>query len=284
MPEGIRVAPGRHSKGPLKDALTVARYIWEHPSNRGKRLQVLGRVVAFHVRGRVFGKPSRVPCGARSQIEVRPGIGVSGLVYANPPEFPEIAVWRKHLTHGDLFIDVGANVGSYSIWAIEAGATVVALEPDPGAFDLLTRNIALNGYQADIRSVAVSDHAGTARFSIGLGVLNHLVGGGEGREVETVTLDDVLGDRTAAGVKVDVEGAEALVVAGASRALSQRRIGLLQLEWNPQSEANFGGTREDLAATLAGYGYEICRPDADGALHPVEQVGVGWDVFARPVQ
>lgn len=278
---GVRVAPGRHSKGPIADAVVVVRYIWDHPSNRGKRLRVLARVLAFHIRGRVFRKPSIVPCGARSRIEVRPGIGVSGLVYANPPEFPEIAVWRNHLRAGDLFVDVGANVGSYSIWAAEAGARIIAFEPDPGAFALLAKNMALNGLDADLRQAAVTDRTGTATFSIGLGVLNHVMTDGEGREVPTVTLDDVLGDRVAAGVKVDVEGAEALVVAGAARALSQRRIGLLQLEWNPQAEANFGGSREDLAATLAGYGYELCRPDADGVLHPIEQVGVGWDVFAR---
>ena len=47
---------------------------------------------------------------------------------------------------GDLFVDVGANVGSYSIWATELGAEVIALEPAEDTFALLEENAALNGY------------------------------------------------------------------------------------------------------------------------------------------
>ena len=55
--------------------------------------------------------------------------------------------WRRVLRPGDLFLDVGANVGSYTIWAGELGADVIALEPAPDTYALLLENIDLNGYR-----------------------------------------------------------------------------------------------------------------------------------------
>ena len=59
----------------------------------------------------------------------------------------EMQVWRQALRDGGLFLDVGANVGAYTIWAAECGAEVIALEPAADTFGLLLENIALNDYQ-----------------------------------------------------------------------------------------------------------------------------------------
>lgn len=277
----MEAAPGRHSRGPLIDALVVGRYVWNHPANRGHRLSTLLQAIRFQARGRMLRAPTLVRCGRRSRLELWPGEGASGLAYANPPDLPEVAVWARQLRAGDLFVDVGANVGAYTIWALEAGAEVIALEPDPLAARRLRRNLEVNGYTATVLEAAASDAAGDAMLSEGFGVLNHLREDGTGRRVRAVTLDEVLGDRIAAGVKIDVEGAEDRVLAGAQRALSQRRIRLLQLEWNPQSARNFGAEREDAASRLRGFGYELLRPDARGVLHPISHDGAGPDVFAR---
>jgi hypothetical protein len=98
--------------------------------------------------------------------------------------------------------------------------------------------------------------------------------------VEVRTLDEVLGDRTAHGVKIDVEGAESLVLEGASLAMAQGRIPVIQLEWNTTSRKNFGETREALAALLVEFGYEFLRPDSHGQLEPMDPGTFGKDVFA----
>ena len=59
-------------------------------------------------------------------------------VYGNPPNYPEMVTWRQVLRPADLFVDVGANIGSYSIWAGEMGANVIALEPADDTFALLS--------------------------------------------------------------------------------------------------------------------------------------------------
>ncbi|MCB0970906.1 MAG: FkbM family methyltransferase [Acidimicrobiales bacterium] len=191
-------------------------------------------------------------------------------------------VWKRHLRTRDVFVDVGAHLGAYTIWAIEQGAEVIAIEADPTMASHLVSNLELNGYEAEVHAVAVAHKPGTM-------LLNGpdqsrqalLVRGGVGTEVVVDTLDRLLGQRQAAGLKIDVEGAERLVLEGASRILADARIPLIQLEWNSESERTLDEDRRPLRDLLLGAGYELLRPDADGNLLPVDALGYGADVFAR---
>jgi hypothetical protein len=123
--------------------------------------------------------------------------------------------------------------------------------------------------------------SGTARFTSGLDCANRLDPSGSA-QTRMVTIDSLLGERTAAGMKVDVEGFEIEVLRGCHRALSEHRILLIQLEWNMGSFAAVGTDRGPVADLLAGYGYGLYRPDQDGALVPIRDTGYGPDVFACP--
>lgn len=57
----------------------------------------------------------------------------STVVYANLPAYSEMLAWRRIIRPGDVFIDVGANVGSYGLWAADHGACVLAFEMHPVA-------------------------------------------------------------------------------------------------------------------------------------------------------
>jgi hypothetical protein len=112
------------------------------------------------------------------------------------------------------------------------------------------------------------------RLSRGKGTTNHLLVDApadvDGVEVEVDTLDNLLGGRRAAGVKIDVEGAERLVLQGATRALADRRIGVLQIEWNDMSQLLLNENRMPIADLLRGHGYRLARPDSDGWLREVD--------------
>ena len=87
-------------------------------------------------------------------------------------------------------------------------------------------------------------------------------------------------------MKIDVEGAERLVLEGASRALADLRIDLLQIEWNHCSLDLLGEDRKPVAELLRKCGYELCRPDASGALVPEVDLSATLltrDMFARPI-
>jgi FkbM family methyltransferase len=205
----------------------------------------------------------------------------SKVIYANPPDLPEMLVWQRELREGALFVDVGANVGTYTLWAAELGAEVIALEPAEDTFGLLQENIALNGYQVTAVRAAAGDHCGTARFTSDLDSANRLAADGPVR-ADLTTIDSLVGDCHVTGMKVDVEGFEIEVLRGCSRALAERRIGLIQLEWNEASTAALGADRRPVAQLLAGYDYLLYRPDPTGDLVPVADPGFGADVFARP--
>ncbi len=78
----------------------------------------------------------------------------------------------------DTFVDVGANVGAYTILAAKnVGADVISLEPIPSTFSKLQRNVDANkaAGKVDLRCFGVGDQASTLRFTTHEGTINHVV-------------------------------------------------------------------------------------------------------------
>jgi FkbM family methyltransferase len=282
----------------VKPSAVVARVraITAHPANAPHRLRSLGRVARCELQARATGKPVTVSIGAHSRIAAHLHAGGSWrAVLANPPDWNEMQAWRRHLRAGDLFVDVGAHAGVYTLWALDLGCEVVAVEPILALVEQLRANLALNGYRAEVHRLALAAEAGTMTMSGPDLLRQHLsIAAGEpdsgpdgapasaGETVEVSTLDAIVGERAVAGVKIDVEGAERLVLEGASRALGEQRVGLLQLEWNDCSQSLLGETRAPVVALLREHGYALCRPDARGDLVPADGAAYGADLFARP--
>ena len=275
----------------LDRTVGVVLFTWRHPSNRGHRLKKVAEVVKFQLTGRLAHRRAIAPVGKRSRLWADAGTYISArALYANPLDWNEMLVWQRVLGKGSLFVDVGANVGLYTVWALDTGADVLAIEPNRRSLEQLEENLALNGYQAEIARLAVGEAPGTLTMTTELDQQNHLVLAGDNdgaasvatETVEVRTLDDVVGDRTVDGLKIDVEGAELLVLKGATRLLAERRIKLIQMEWNYLSESMLGQDRAPVAALLDAAGYDLFRPDENGELVPLDGVGYGPDVFAKP--
>jgi FkbM family methyltransferase len=259
----------------------VVSFIWTHPANERERARALLRAVSFQARAKLLHRRTLARLGDRSMVWVDPHrTAASKIVYANPPD-PEMLTWRQYLRPGDLFIDVGANIGSYTIWAAELGAEVVALEPAKDTFALLAENVALNSYSVKLVEAAAGAICGTARLTSGQDCVNRLDPQGT-VETTMVTIDSIIKDGIVAGMKVDVEGFEIEVLRGCERALSERRIRLIQLEWNASSRTAVGTDRQPVADLLAVYGYGLCRAGSEGTLMPITDMSFGPDVFARP--
>jgi len=275
-------APIPHIMGTATVTKRIVTFIWTHPANEGERTRALMRAASFQVRARLLHRRTLARLGDRSKVWADlHRTAASKIVYANPPDHPEMLTWRRVLRPGDLFIDVGANIGSYTIWAAELGAEVIALEPAKDTFALLSENVALNGYPVKPIEAAAGSACGVTRFTTGQDCVNRLDPEGS-VEIKMVTIDSIIKDRTVAGMKVDVEGFEIEVLRGCERALSEHRIGLIQLEWNMASLGAVGTDRVPVADQLARYDYGLYRPDSDGVLVPMGELGFGPDVFARP--
>jgi FkbM family methyltransferase len=262
----------------------VVGFVWKHPSNKGRRTRAVLRAAGFQVRGRVLHRRTLARLGEKSVIWADlHRTGASRIVYANPPDHHEMLTWRNRLRPGDLFVDVGANVGSYAIWTAELGADVIALEPAEDTFALLEENVKLNGYPIRTIRAAAGATRGIARFTSGRDCVNRMDPEGVA-EIAVLTIDSLIGNRTIAGMKVDVEGFEIDVLRGCERALSEHRVRLIQLEWNSTSLQAVGTDRRPIADLLAKYGYGLYCAAPDGSLACLTDLGFCPDVFACPTR
>jgi FkbM family methyltransferase len=143
---------------------------------------------------------------------------------------PKVSGWF-HPGPGELVVDVGAHVGTYTLRAAKAGAKVIAIEPNPESFRLLETNVHLNSFNSIItRNVAVGAAAGVGWLSTeevftGRGRLTG-IDSGHGCRVTISRLDDLLGEWAASPIdwlKIDVEGSEYDLMLGAKHTLERSR-------------------------------------------------------------
>ena len=135
---------------------------------------------------------------------------------------------EPHLARGGVFVDVGANVGGYALWAAErmgSGARVIAVEPEPELFERLRFNIGVN-HTGAVKAInaAVSDFNGKLtlfgdrrnRGGTSVRIVKDAPDGGEAFEVSAMTLASLAEcerlDRIDV-LKIDVEGSEDMVLA-----------------------------------------------------------------------
>ncbi len=164
---------------------------------------------------------------------------ISGSLACGIPYEPvETEALLNLIESGDVVLDVGANIGYYTLlFARKVGSAgkVFAFEPDPDNFQLLCRNVEANGYSNVVLvNKAVSDHSGPARLvrCDQQRAAHHLwshEGAASAVEVESVALDDFFADYEGPIhlIKMDIEGAEAMVLAGMQTLL--RRCGPIRL-------------------------------------------------------
>lgn len=164
---------------------------------------------------------------------------------------------------GDLFLDLGAHVGSFSLAAAAAGCRVIAVEASPSNVALLRASAARNGF-ADFHVVhaAASDAPGTVEF-MARGPWGHLAIDTVDLptiSVPAVTVDDLLVELamgTPAFVKIDIEGSEIPGIRGMAGILGVPAPGAptLLYESNGHTLALFGTSPAALSAELDGLGY-----------------------------
>jgi len=154
-------------------------------------------------------------------------------------EEPDVVVLERYVRPGDVVLDVGANVGTYTLALsrlVGPRGRVIAIEPVPGTFGLLASSVAFAGLEnVTLLNLAGSDRTGpiamtVPRFASGLDNIYQAsvsADGGDALVVHACRLDDVLGELPIAFAKIDVEGHEAQVLAGMFETLRRCRPRLL---------------------------------------------------------
>ena len=195
-------------------------------------------------------------------------------------EYGTELLFRKIVKPGMKVLDIGANVGIYTLHGLKCEADVYAFEPTPSTFQILKDNVALNGFenspQAHLYNYAVSDSAGSVRFAEVEGACGHnnmftTEGNGACIEVPTIKLDDLLESMVFDCFKMDIEGAEMLALRGMKNLLSVNPDIRGFVEFAPQNLLRANVNPKDYYDFLRELGFVemYCINEANGDLTPV---------------
>jgi len=226
--------------------LALLSLILDHPLNRRHRVRALARWFAWQGWKVIVRRPITIKFWRELRVRVYPDWPYSWTaIYLGLTEYDDMMFTLRYLRPGDTFVDVGANIGFYSFLAasVNGAAPVLAYEPHPTASERLRENIAINSFDnVRVRQVAVGDIPDEGRLSTDLMDQNRLESTHESFQnavvVPIVTLDADLTEQgvdlaTIRLVKIDTEGFEAKVIAGAQSLLDADPgpVWLVELTW-----------------------------------------------------
>lgn len=199
-------------------------------------------------------------------------------------------VLRQYLVKGSVFVDIGANVGWHTMLAasiVGDAAAVYAFEPNPANARLIAHTIEKNRLpNVHLLPFALSDRVGFSSFQSAIGSNGAFVGSREHDSLDasvtivpTLRLDDLSIEHVDV-LKIDVEGAEPLVLRGAEATI-ERDHPVIIFEFSCDMSERVGG---DAARThldmLQARGYELALIEQPtGELLPIGDVGellAGW--------
>ena len=198
---------------------------------------------------------------------------------------PEVArVLLRFLRPGGTVVEVGSNIGCHTVTmalAIGRRGSVLAIEANPDVAELLQCTLAINSLrQVRLINAAVMDRPGETTIfatetdlgggAVGLpgwesdpGLSRH-----QRHTVQAVTLDSVTADLACVDlIRMDVEGCELAVLAGAQRLLSRSPRVKIVCEWGAHHAPSYFAIEEGLDALIE-RGFRFWRIEPDGALTP----------------
>lgn len=222
--------------GALTPARTLLSYVATHPIGSRRRLRALSELAKWQIVSRVSAGKHRHDWIEDSVLMVQRGmVGATGNIYLGLHEFADMGFVLHFLRSQDVFYDIGANVGTYTVLAGKVrGATCHSFEPDPSTAAHLRDNLIANGIGSStmVHETALGAENGLIGFTIGLDTVNRVAEAGEQQRIVPVRrLDDVVAEHGApALIKMDVEGHEDAVFAGARSTLADPMLLAIEAE------------------------------------------------------
>ncbi len=204
---------------------------------------------------------------------------------------------RMFMRPGGVMVDVGANIGQYSLLAahlVGDEGKVIALEPDPIVGERLKRHVSMNGYEGVIEVLPLAagsrdeerwfcpaeDQGNSGTGSL---VPRQMPTNGERVDkvgdvfkVRVARLDSLLDQRGVSSVdfvKIDVEGFEDEVLHGLHGFLRSRSVRAVMAELWPQRYRRDGSAVEKTMTFMREFGYQAFTADMLGRLRPFERIG-----------
>lgn len=247
----------------MKKVLKIIRFISSHPLTKDKKSAAFFRFARWQFISKLFPYPFIYPFVENTRLIVKKGMtGATGNVYVGLLDFSDMAFLLHFLRDTDLFGDIGANIGAYTILASGVvKAKSVAAEPVPATFKDLEYNIKINDIESLVSCVnsGLGEVEGNLKFTKNLDTVNHVVTEDDTSAIETieipvVTLDELFVNNCPVLLKIDVEGFELSVLKGGVNILANNKMRAIIIEFNG-SGRRYGISDEEVHNVLLSYGF-----------------------------
>jgi FkbM family methyltransferase len=255
----------------VSDGLAVLRSTWTHPLNRSllERVKAVARVIRWYG-GALVGVDAYVTRFVDNcRLVVKRRVAARELYFVRMSEFADMSFVAHLLGEGDTFIDVGANVGAYSVIAAAPGrGRCISFEPVPETYAQLLENVKINAIEkrVDAKNCAVGRQAGFISMTGDRGATNRVMaapatGKGELIRVRSIALDSLLDEGVEPTVlKIDVEGFETEVIGGSRRLLGSPGLLAVIVELAGHGR-DYGFDEAKVRQDLTEHGFRPCRYD-----------------------
>lgn len=253
----------------LKTLINTFKFVLIHPLTQGQRGAALMRVCMWQLGTRFLKMPVVMPWVSGTRLVIEKGMaGATGNVYCGLHEFHDMGFTLHFLRPDELFLDIGANVGTYTVLAAGvAGARVVSFEPIPATFRRLVDNVNINRLVAsvELKNVGVGASAGKLAFSADLDAENHVLSASElsssaSTMVSVFALDELMGEQHPTMIKMDVEGFETEVIRGGGQTFGSPKLDAVLIELNGAGE-RYGYAEDDIRKKFSDWGFSTCHYD-----------------------
>lgn len=220
------------------------KFLISHPLSHSKPWKALVNFVHWQLHSRLANKSLSAfvfRFVENTNIIVRGGeTGATGNIYVGLHEFVDMCLILHFLSKEDLFFDIGANIGSYSLLAGGvSNASVIALEPVSNTFYKLIENIGINNLHGQVKCLqyAVGASISQGFITTNRGCQNKILSSSTTNltnktELVNITTIDELSKSYGfpLAMKIDVEGYEEYAFAGALETLNNQTLSLIVIE------------------------------------------------------
>ncbi|MDB9775838.1 FkbM family methyltransferase [Vicingaceae bacterium] len=238
------------------------KLINKHPLTSQKQFKTYLRIIKWQLAQAILRQPMVMPFVNDSILLVEKGMtGATGNIYFGLHEFNDMGFLLHFLNEEDVFFDVGANIGSYTVLSSKVcGAKSFSFEPSKITYERLSNNIFLNRIDTLVTpfNLGVSEKSETLNFSTGFDTVNHVTAKEMEytEKIDTISLNEVCKTNNVIPnlLKIDVEGFEFKVIAGASELLGSDQLNAIIIELNG-SGPRYGFNEDEIHNTLTQYNY-----------------------------
>ncbi len=249
--------------------LDILKFVTTHPLTRDRKSRALLRFLGWQLGSRLLNAPFLFPFVNDTQLVTQKGVhSGTGNYYVGLMSFEEMSFLLHFLREEDVFVDVGANIGAFSVLASGVcGARSFAFEPAKASYEWMIMNLKLNNLED--RVVASRSAVGAEIQVIKFvenedSVINHVLEPGESTsnvvDVKVVNLDNALLRQQPTLMKIDVEGFETMVFDGASEVLNRKSLKALIVEIKGHG-TRYGFDEAELFHRIIDLGFTPCSYD-----------------------